>query len=312
MEKEIQKQKKLVDDLSAAYDKLSKVIDNAFGSDYVATNEKMIKNLEAQQKAYEKQAEAESKKGKKTDDDKVREYRKAARDTAEQILELREKVAEFFAGQDLTSAAESFASAWREAYAEFGDTADAIKEKMEDMIHNLIEKAAMAGIVQAVLKPWYDELNRLTPEEVDSERIAELIGNAYALIPTLNEGLAIATSNLEAAGVNMRQAAGNFSGISRDYATATEGAINGLAAGVNTQNFYISHVPEIAQNVALILAALNGSLGRPEAPSAGVSEPKYMSFLPEMHSDLHEIRLMLAKVISPNGVASNTHYVATR
>ena len=180
------------------------------------------------------------------------------------------------------------------------------------MIHNLIEKSAMAGIVQTVLRPWYDELNRLAPEEMDSGKIAELISNAYALLPALNEGLAIATSNLESAGINMRQTAGEFSGISRDYATATEGAINGLAAGVNTQNFYISHVPEIAQNVALILAALNGSMGRAETPAAGVTEPKYMSFLPEMHSDLHEIRLMLAKVISPNGVSANTHYVATR
>ena len=310
--KQIKDQGKLLEDLEYAYTRLSVAIEKAFGSDYIANYNQQIAVLQAQAEAYRKQAELERKKGKSADENTARGYEKSAREVEDQIIDMRDKISEFFTGSDITSAAETLASVWREAYAEFSDTADAIREKMEDMIHNLIEKSAMAGIVQTVLRPWYDELNSLAPEEMDSGKIAELISNAYALIPTLNEGLSIATSNLEAAGVNMRQTAGKFSGISRDYATATEGAINGLAAGVNTQNFYISHVPQIAQDVALILAALNGSLGRAEAPSAGVAEPKYMSFLPEMHSDLHEIRLMLAKVISPNGVASNTHYVATR
>lgn len=44
----------------------------------------------------------------------------------------------------------------------------------------------------------------------------------------------------------------SLTGISRDIATASEESINGLAAGINTQNYYISHVPGIAANVAAI------------------------------------------------------------
>ena len=48
---------------------------------------------------------------------------------------------------------------------------------------------------------------------------------------------------LEQMGLNIRDAGEEMTGISRDIATASEESILGLAAGINTHNFYISQVP---------------------------------------------------------------------
>lgn len=257
--KEIERQQELLDRLQYTYDRLDKAKEKAFGSDYIKDYNEQIKNLQAQQSAYFKQAEAERSKGKKADQDKINDYLEKARDAADEIKDMQSELSEFFTGTDLTSAAKDFASAWLDAYLAYSNTADAIREKFQDMMKNMVINSVMAKMIQAQLKPFFDEIDTLASDgNLAAEDIARIMSEIPSQVDAIDKGLQLAADNLEAAGVSfssMREN-GDFTGISRDIANASEESINGLAAGINTQNYYISHVPQIADNVAAIRVAL--------------------------------------------------------
>ena len=257
--KEIERQQELLDKLQYTYDRLDKAKEKAFGSDYIKDYNEQIKNLQAQQSAYFKQAEAERSKGKKADQDKINDYLEKARDAADEIKDMQSELSEFFTGTDLTSAAKDFASAWLDAYLTYSNTADAIREKFQDMMKNMVINSVMAKMIQAQLKPFFDEIDTLASDgNLAAEDIARIMSEIPSQVNAIDKGLQLAADNLEAAGVSfssMREN-GDFTGISRDIVNASEESINGLAAGINTQNYYISHVPQIAGNVAAIRVAL--------------------------------------------------------
>lgn len=257
--KEIERQQELLDKLQYTYDRLDKAKEKAFGSDYIKDYNEQIKNLQAQQSAYLKQAEAERSKGKKADQDKINDYLEKARDAADEIKDMQSELSEFFTGTDLTSAAKDFASAWLDAYLTYSNTADAIREKFQDMMKNMVINSVMAKMIQAQLKPFFDEIDTLASDgNLAAEDIARIMSEIPSQVDAIDKGLQLAADNLEAAGVSfssMRES-GDLTGISRDIANASEESINGLAAGINTQNYYISHVPQIADNVAAIRVAL--------------------------------------------------------
>lgn len=269
--KEIERQQELLDRLEYTYERLDKAKEKAFGSDYIKDYNEQIKNLEAQQAAYLKQAQAERSKGKKADQDKIDEYLEKARDAADEIKDMQSELSEFFTGTDLTSAAKDFAQAWLDAYLEYANTADAIREKFQDMMKNMVINSVMAKMIQAQLQPFFDEIDTLAKDgNLAAEDIARIMSGIPSQIDTIDKGLQLAADSLEAAGVSfssMREG-GDLTGISRDIANASEESINGLAAGINTQNYYISHVPQIADNVAAIRAAIEGG----SSPIGGYSE----------------------------------------
>lgn len=313
--REIKRQQELIEELEYSYDRLEKAIAKAFGSDYIYNYNKQMENLVAQQAAYEKQAELERGKGKKADAEKIKEYENSARDAADQIAEMSSQLSEFFAGTDLTSAASDFANAWIDAYKEFGSTTDAMKERFNDMIQSMITQSLGAKIMQSILQPLFDQIDEMaaTGGELSAKEIADIATMTPEYIEKINGAMSGLMNSLTAAGYNMRQQVGGFTGISRDIAGASEESINGLAAGINTQNFYMSL---ISQNVAAILAAMTGETVE-GATGATVPDPykdtmlTYVSSLPQMRDDMYAIRSMLERVIRPNGTTA-THYVATK
>lgn len=315
--KQIKEQQEKIDALERSYNRLDKAMAKAFGSDYIYNYNKQLDALQAKIDAYNEQARLEESKGKKTDADKVKEYREAAEDAAEQIADMQGQLAEYFAGTDLTSAAKDFANSWIEAYKEFGSTTSAMKEKFQDMIQSMVEQSLGAKIMQTILKPLFDSIDAMAASggELSAQEIAQIAQSAPEYIDQINNAMTNLMNQLSAAGYNVRQGVGQFTGISRDIANASEESINGLAAGINTQNFYMSL---ISQNVAAILAVMTGSADvNGTAGAASPEDPykksmlEFVGVLPEMHDDMHEVRRLLTLVVRPNGTTS-THYVATR
>lgn len=301
--KAIEDQQKIIDNLERSYQRLEDAMDEAFGTDYLYNYRKELEIINAEAAAYRAQAAAERSKGKKADEDKAIEYERQAEEAMERIKETTKEMQSFFAGSDLTSAAQDFSSAWLDAYREFGNTAGAIEERMEEMVKNLVEKAALSSIVQNVMGDWYESLKSI--KDWNAQAIAEKVAEARALIPVINQGLNTAAAELQAAGVSLRGTAGQFTGISRDYAAASEESINGLAAGVNTQNFFLQHLD---MNVAAILSVLTGGASTAGASVTGEAVDPYKdqmllyaSNLPQMRDDLAAIRIALDRVIKPSG-----------
>ena len=314
--KQIDEQDRLLSQLSYSYGRLEAAIAKAFGSDYIYNYNEQLKNLQAQQAAYEKQAELESQKGKKKDQQKIEEYAQSAKEVEDQILDMQSQLSEFFSGTDLTSAAEDFANAWIEAYMEFGSTTDAISEKFKDMVNNMIVKSLAGKAMQNLLRPIFDEIDNLAIDgELTAAEIGRISAMATAAIPQINDAMTGLMNNLTTAGIDLRTHAGQFTGISRDIAGASEESILGLAAAVNTANFYISHVPAIAENVAALRAALAGDTPatvRTTASEGPTYEDQMLGLvgrMPTIEQHLADLLSEVRKVIKSTG---SSYYVAIR
>lgn len=317
--KEIERQADTIEVLEYQYGRLEKDIAKAFGSDYVTNYNQQLENLAAQQEAYLKQAEAERSKGKKADEDKIKDYENSARDAADKILDMQSQLSEFFSGTDITSAAKDFANSWIEAYKEFGSTTIAMREKFQEMVQEMVEKSLAAKVMQQLLSPIFSEIDRLAQEggELSVADIAAIAQMADQQIPAINDAMLTLMNTLTQAGYNLRSQPGQFTGIARNIANASEESITGLAAGINTQNFYLSYMPTISANVAAILMHLTGGTAdttgaTPITPTNNELVLAYMATLPNIDANLAELLFAFKSVISPKSAATNTHYIAVR
>lgn len=271
--KEIKRQQELLEQLEYTYGRLEKAAEMAFGSDYISNYNQRMRVLMAEQEAYLKQAEAERSKGKKEDEAKTQDYMNRARDAADQIAEMQSQIAEQMTGTDVGSAAREFAQAWLEAYASFSSTSNALKEKFDEMIKSMVVESVMAKVVGDAMQPMFDEMNEMYKRgESMTSVLAYAMRRSSELASELDAGLRTAAAEVEAAGVSIRglySGGDGLKGIGRDIATASEESITGLAQGVNTQNYYLSHVPVMAENVAAMRAMMEAAVSRGGASVGG-------------------------------------------
>lgn len=257
--KEIERQQKLLDQLEYTYGRLEKAADKAFGADYVANQKQQQKILLSQQQAYMKQYEAEMSKGKKADEEKAQEYLDKARDIGDQIADMQGKIAEQMTGTDVASAARDFAQAWLEAYATFGNTTDAIKEKFNDMIKNMIVESVMAKTVQMALQPMFDEMNKMYKSGASmTDVLAYAFSQAGTLTQQISDGLMVNAKHMEAMGMNIRDlysTSDNLTGISKNIASATSEEILQLSGFVNTALYHTAYLPKIYEELVAMRTA---------------------------------------------------------
>lgn len=315
LNKQIKEQARLIQNLEESYDSLSKALDRSFGNERVYNFNKMMEVMAAEMEAYQKQAEAERAKGKKADEDTALGYERSARQLEEQMRDLRLEQDAFFAGADLASTAESFADAWLSAYQEFGDTSTAIEERMTEMVQTLMKKAALSGIAQNILGNWYASLADV--KDWNAQTIAEKWKEAMELVNPMVEGMQVFANSMQAEGVSLRNTVGQFTGISRDIAGASEESINGLAAGINTQNFYMSFMPLIHENVAQILTYMTGGNTVTPATQTGIEgmpsvQKMVYDHLPNLDANINSLLQLVKSVISPKSAATATHYVSIK
>lgn len=271
--KEIERQERILEELEYAYGRLEKAAERAFGSDYINNFKAQQRNLEAQARAYQAQANAERSKGKKADEDKIKEYENAYRETMDAIADMQGQIAAQMLGTDLTSAARDFAKAWIDAYKEFGSTADAMSEKFHEMIENMVVEGAMAKVMERALKPMFDMIDNMGEEDFYNEAFwKNVVSTAEQGAKDADAGASTLMKFLEQAGISMRALGGDMTGISREIAGASEESINGLAAMMNTQNYYASRLPSIDVNVARICAMMEGGGSGANAATARATD----------------------------------------
>lgn len=270
--KEIKSQQKLLDQLEYTYGRLEKAADKVFGHEYLNNYNQQLKILQAQQQAYLKQAEAERSKGKKKDEDKIKEYENQARDTADKIMELQDDLVSQIVGTDVASAARDFANAWLDAYLSFGSTTDAIKEKFDDMIKNMIVNMVLAQVVKRALEPIFKMIDELAKDgELSAADISKVMSRVPQTMQDINNGLSVGVEGLKAAGVDidkLRKGSSEFSGIAKNVAGATSEEINNVAAIGNTLMYYVSPIPRIDENLARIRAIMENGAAATATTSA--------------------------------------------
>lgn len=311
--KEIKRQQEILDRLEYAYSRLEKAADSLFGADYISNYNAQMRNLQAQQTAYLRMAEAERSKGKDADDAKIAEYTNAARDAADKIQDMRNELTSKFLGTDRASAAREFAESWLEAKATFASTTDAIQSKYKDMLKSMIVEGAAAKVIDNILAPMWDNMNAMLKKSNIQGAMDYLANNMDGFLQAADSGLNALWATLEARGYDMQKLLGETSdgptGIAHDIATASEESINGLAAGINTQNFYIAQQLQEVQRIrAIVEAGLQGSSKPSDSSNLLLMQEQAMNHYAAIEANtaatvarLDSVVRMLEGVITPRG-----------
>lgn len=317
--KEIKRQQQLLEQLEYTYGRLEAATDKVFGRDYLNNYNQQLKNLQAQQAAYEKQARAERSKGKKKDKDKIKEYEEQARETADKIKELQDDLVAHFTGSAKTDVARQMAKSWIDARASMSDTFAAIKGDYADMIKNMIVEGAAARVIENALTPVWDSMQKMLDKNDVQGAIDSLVNGMDAALSQANNGMEVLWKALEARGYDMKQLIGDtdseYTGIAKSVAGATSEEINNVAAIGNTLMYYVSPIPRIDENLARVVALMEGrgaSLPTASGVATGTIDytemfntaNQHLSSLPRMEQHLAEIHTMLGRALKTKGATS--------
>lgn len=273
--KEIKRQQELLEQLEYTYGRLEAAADKVFGRDYLNNYNQQLKNLQAQQAAYEKQARAERSKGKKKDEEKIKEYENQARETADKIKELQDDLVAHFTGSSRTDVARQMAKSWIDARASMSDTFAAIKGDYADMIKNMIVEGAAARVIENALTPVWDSMEKMLAKNDVQGAIDSLVNGMDSALNAANNGMEVLWKALEARGYDMKKLIGDtdseYTGIAKSVAGATSEEINNVAAIGNTLMYYVSPIPRIDENLARVVAIMEGrgASAIPQTTSAG-------------------------------------------
>lgn len=241
--KEIEKQERIIAELERSYKKLQEASEKAFGVDWLKAQEAELKNLKAQQIAYEKQAQAERDKGKDKDEEKLLEYENNAKDVADRIAAYQDNLIKKFTGTDLTSFASDLAKAYLDAYIAIGRqgaiTTDELKNQWKSLVRNMVVESFVASAIQGAFQQTFEDITKLyengkvpTAEEINAltQQGAGVIDILGTTLPQLLEGLDLS---------GLGDASSELSGLAKGIEGITEQQANVLSAAINTQNFYL-------------------------------------------------------------------------
>lgn len=249
LQKQIEKHQKSIEKLQDAYNDLKEAMDEAFDiSMLVKYNNEMVKNLKTQNAHLETMIKAESNK-KKKDKEKIEEYRKQIKENEKAIKEAEESLTEQLGGfgskSNYKSAAEAFAQAWVDAFKEGSDTLDALNDKFNEYIKNLIVKQAAMRLVGKMLEPVFKAIDDAVAEgseggnnglEATKSELQKAIDIWGQISPVLDENL---KRLMDAMGYKPGLNS-NLSALQQGIQAVTENTAQALESLLNSMRYYLA------------------------------------------------------------------------
>lgn len=258
LNREINKSKESVRQLQMAYKGLERAVDKSLGTAETQARREQIANKEAELAELQRQMELEqSKRSKDRDDDTIKQYQEEIQDLKYEIEDLKDELVNNLWGSDVKSAAESFVDTWVEAWRAGETTLDAMNEKMDEMIYNLIKKAMTSKIVEKWLKSLYDDLDEMTSEDSEggvdltTNELAQLAQKAGTVAEKINTDLEKFYGNLESLDIVSKAQAESkelsalqqgIQGITEETAGALEAYMNGVSKQVYLQSDILTQI----------------------------------------------------------------------
>lgn len=248
LQKQIEKHQKSIEKLQDAYNDLKEAMDDAFDISMLAKyNNEMVKNLKTQNAHLEAMIKAESSK-KKKDKDKIEEYRKQIKENEKAIKEAEESLTEQLGGfgskSNYKSAAEAFAQAWVDAFGEGSDALDALNNKFNEYVKNLIVKQATTRLVGKMIEPMLKAVDEAVSEgseggnnglEVTKSELQKIIDIWGQVGPVLDENLKNLMDTMGyKPGLNS-----NLSALQQGIQAVTENTAQALESLLNSMRYYL-------------------------------------------------------------------------
>ena len=246
LEKKIANHQKAIERLSEAYEKLKESMDDAWSmEDLKNYNDEMVKNIELQNANLRSMIAAEKDK-KKTDNDKIHEYEKQLEENMKVLKEMKESLIEQLGGfgseANYKAAAQAFADVWFDAYNEGSNALDALNEKFDEYIQNLIKKQLMLRVAQKYLKPLLEMIDKSLEEGSDGGMI--LTDQELAAINNLGDST---MKQIEEAFRNVTDSIGfvskakdNLSGLQQGIQAVTETTAKSLEGLLGSMRYYLA------------------------------------------------------------------------
>lgn len=241
IDKKVKESERNVARLEIAYKRLEHAVENSMGTAETQARRATIANKELQLTEKQRELDLEkSRKSKNQDQDKIIQLEGEIQDLEFEIENLAKGVADSLLGSEIKSAAEDFVDTWVSAWKEGEKTLDAMNEKVDEMIYNLIKKAATSAIVGKIIKPLYDAVDKYTSEasaggaELTMSELEALSKLASTLGVKIDTALGAFYNNLEAQNIISKGAASSnlsalqqgIQGITEDTAGALESYMN--------------------------------------------------------------------------------------
>lgn len=254
-ERQIQREIKKVEDLQHAYEKLEKAIDDAYAIDTLQRSTKNAQaNLRQQIASYERMIAAEQAK-KKTDQDRIKEWRYEIEDLKEQLKELEEQAFSQATGgiiDNVLNAATEFTDAWLEAFKETGNGLSGLEDNFKEAVTNMLKQQASMLITSAYVNRWKNELERYINTddlELTTEEARKWVESVKSSLPQLNSALEEYFNAMKAAGIDLGGDYG-MSGLSREISGITESQADILAAYANSCRFFLANIDTTLTSIA--------------------------------------------------------------
>ena len=250
IQRRIEEHKRIITRLQDAYNDLKESMENAFDIEKLSEyNDKIVANLKAQNENLRSMIKAEQDK-KKTDHDKIEEYRKQIEANNKAIVEAEQSLTEQLGGfgsqSNYKSAAEAFAEAWVDAYNEGSDALDALNDKFDDYFNNMLKKQLTARAASRYIQPILDAFDAAVAEgsdrggnnglEVTKEELENIKKLKDTNLELFNE---YAKSLMELLGVSPTGSS-NISALQQGIKSVTEATAQAIESIINSIRYYVA------------------------------------------------------------------------
>lgn len=249
LQKQIENHQKAIEKLRERYSELKDAMDNAFDIERLAQyNDEMVKNLKTQNANLESMIKAEQDK-KKADNDKIEEYRKQIEANNKAIEETEQSLTEQLGGfgtkANYKSAAEEFAKTWVDAYNEGSDALEALNDKFDEYIQNLIVKQATQRIVGKMLEPLFKKIDNAVEQGSDGGNNGLDLAKAELdnIMTTGKDKLKGVSDMLKSFvdGLGYKpKGSSNISALQQGIQSVTESTAQALESILNSIRFYVA------------------------------------------------------------------------
>lgn len=223
-EKQIKKHESAIKDLENAYKQLEWQIDKALGTDVYDGQMQAIRNMEQQQQHLQGMWEAEESK-KKTDSDKVRDYKEQYAVLGRQIEDMYDEIANDILQTDAKDFAGTLGDSLVEAFKKGEDASKAFEETVNEVLQNAIVNQLKKAFLEKQLQGALDQLQG---------DMGYWNGDDFVFDGLTDAEIAAFKEKVQAAANNYNQALGIYSDLLKDLTgdedsdTSLSGAVKGV------------------------------------------------------------------------------------
>ena len=223
-EKQIKKHQQAIKDLENTYKQLEWQIDKALGSDVYEGQMQAIHNMESQRQHLQGMWEAEESK-KKTDHDKVRDYKEQYAELGRQIEDMYDAISKDILQTDAKDFAGSLGDSLVEAFKKGEDASKAFKTTVNEVLQNAVVNQLKKRFLEQQLQGALDQLE---------SNMGYWNGDDFVFDGLTDAEIESFKQRVQAAANNFNQALGIYSDLFKDIMgeedadTSLTGAVKGV------------------------------------------------------------------------------------